>query len=186
MKRLSAMTLRSMVVSAAIVALGIVVPIGFHAVGLGSRFMPMILVVMFCGFFLPLRWAVLTGAIIPVAGCLLTGMPPPYPPVFLSMSIELAVVCAVVFVVFARTRPRIWPALLSGIIVDRLISVVLNYYLAVWFGLPAKLFTLAYFAQGLPGIALQITVVPLALRAMRTREGILFSHGRRSETPILR
>ena len=145
----------------------------------------MILVMMLNGFVLPLRWAVLTGVIVPVAGCLLTGMPPFYPPLFLTMSVELAVSSAVVSLVFSRTSPRIWPALLSGILVDRLASIILTYNLAGSFGLPPSLLTLAHFAQGLPGIALQITVVPLVLRAIRSREGMLFSHGKRSETPIL-
>lgn len=174
-----------MVVSAALVALGIVVPLGFHAVGLGSRFMPMILVMMLNGFLLPLGWAALTGAIVPVASCLLTGMPPLYPPFFLTMSAELALASVVVSLVFSRTAPRIWPALLSGIALDRVISIILTYYLAGWFSLPPRLFTFAHFAQSLPGIALQLTVVPLVLRAIQGREGILFSHGKRPETPIL-
>jgi len=185
MKKLSAVTLRSMVVSAALAALGIVVPIAFHAVGLGSRFMPMILVVMLCGFVLPLGWAAFTGAIVPVVSCLLTGMPPLYPPFFLIMSIELALTSAAVSLVFSRTVPRIWPALLSGILLDRVISTVLTYYLAGWFGLPPWLFTFAQFAQSLPGIALQLMVVPLVVRAIQGREGILFSHGKPPETPIL-
>jgi hypothetical protein len=185
MKKLSAITLRSMVLSAALVALGIVVPIAFHAVGLGSRFMPMILVMMLNGFLLTLFWATLTGILVPVASCLLTGMPPLYPPFALMMSLELAATSAAVSVVFGRTRPRIWPALLSGIVVDRVGSIVLTYCLADWFGLPPRLLTLGRFAQGLPGIVLQIMVVPLLLRAIQSRKGILLSNGKRSETPIL-
>lgn len=184
MKLLSINTLRSMVVSAVLVAMGIVVPIGFHAVGLGSKFMPMILVMMLNGFLLPWHWAVLTGAIVPIASGLLTGMPPLYPPFFLSLSIEMALLSALVSFMFRVTAPRIWPAVIGGVIFNRLTSLLLTYYLASWFGLPSKLITMAYFAQGLPGIALQLTVLPLLVKTLQKRKGLLFSNGQRPEAPI--
>jgi hypothetical protein len=185
MARPSVRALQSMIISAALVALGIVVPIGFHAVGLGARFTPMILVLMLSGFLLPPRWAVLTGAIVPVLSALLTGMPPLYPPFFLAMSIELSLVCGAVALLFARTAPRVLPALLCGIVLDRGISVLLTFYLAGWFGLPPRLFTLASLAQSLPGVALQLAVIPVVLRVIHNREGLLFADGKRSETPVL-
>jgi hypothetical protein len=184
MKVLSITTLRSMVVSAVLVAMGIVVPIGFHAVGLGSKFMPMILVMMLNGFLLPWHWAVLTGAIVPIASCLLTGMPPLYPPFFLSMSVEMALLSAMVSFLFRLAAPRIWPAVIGGVIFNRLTSLVLTYYLAGWFGLPSKLISLANFAQGLPGIALQLIVLPLIVKTFQKRKGLLFSNGQRPEAPI--
>jgi hypothetical protein len=184
MKVLSITTLRSMVVSAVLVAMGIVVPIGFHAVGLGSKFMPMILVMMLNGFLLPWHWAVLTGAFVPIASCLLTGMPPLYPPIFLSMSLEMALLSAMVAFLFRATTPRIWPAIIGGILFDRLISLLLAYYLAGWFGLPSKLVSLLSLAQGLPGIVLQLAVLPLLVKILQKRKGLLFSNGQRPEAPI--
>jgi hypothetical protein len=184
MKVLSISTLRSMVISAVLVAMGIVVPIGFHAVGLGSKFMPMILVMMLNGFLLPWPWAVLTGAVVPVASCLLTGMPPLYPPFFLSMSLEMALLSAMVSFLSRVTTPRIWPAVIGGVIFNRLTSLLLTYYLAGWFGLPSKLISLAYFAQGLPGIALQLISLPLIVKTLQKRKGLLFANGQRSEAPI--
>ena len=55
MKPMKTHTLQGMVTSAAMAALGIVVPMAFHAVGLGSKFMPMVLVVMLMDFSLPFR-----------------------------------------------------------------------------------------------------------------------------------
>lgn len=184
MRGLSVTTLRSMVVSAVLAAMGIVVPIGFHMVGLGSKFLPMILVMMLNGFLLPWPWAMLTGALAPIASGLLTGMPPLYPPVFLSMSLELALLSALVAFLFRATAPRIWPAIIGGILFDRLLSLLLTYYLAGWFGLPSKLVSLLALAQGLPGVVLQLAVLPLLLKILQKRKGLLFSYGQRSEAPI--
>ena len=184
MQSFSIHQLRSMVVSAVLVALGIVVPMAFHAVGLGSKFMPMILVMMLNGFLLPWHWAALTGVIVPIASCLLTGMPPLYPPLSLSMSLEMALLGGMVCLLYHLTAPRIWPALIGGVVFNRVTSVLLTFYMAGWFGLPPRLFSLAYFVQGLPGIALQLSVVPLVIKTIQKRKGVLFSNGDRSEAPI--
>jgi hypothetical protein len=70
-----------MATSAVMGAFGFTLPIVFHMVGLGSKFLPMLLPILLDGFLSLLPWAVLTGALVPVAGGLLTGMPPFYPPI---------------------------------------------------------------------------------------------------------
>jgi len=65
-----------MVVSAAMAALALILPIAFHAVGLGSQFLPMLLPLLLNGFLVPLPWALLTGATVPIISSFMTGMPP--------------------------------------------------------------------------------------------------------------
>lgn len=178
-------TLQGMVLSAVMAALGLILPMAFHAVGLGSKFMPMVLVLMLNGFISPLPWAMLTGAVVPLASAVLTGMPPLYPPFCLLMSVEMALVSGLAAVLFRLTRRRIWPALIAVIMVDRALSIALAYVLAGKFGLPPRLLSLASFAQGLPGIALQLTVIPLVVRSLSARKGILFRYDHEPETPVL-
>lgn len=178
-------TLRGMVLSASMAALGLILPIAFHAAGLGSKFMPMVLVLMLNGFISPLPWAMLTGAIVPLASSVLTGMPSLYPPFCLIMSVEMAVVAGLAAGIYRLTKRRIWPALITAIVFDRVISITLTYALAGKFGLPPRFLTLASFAQGLPGIALQLTVIPLVVRTLSTRRGILFRHDHEPEAPVL-
>ena len=83
--------LRAMVISASMAAMGLVLPIAFHAVGLGSKFLPMLLPLLLNGFLAPLPWAVATGALTPLLSAVTTGMPPLFPPVAFSMSLECAV-----------------------------------------------------------------------------------------------
>lgn len=179
---MKAHTLRGMILSAVMAAIGIILPMAFHAVGLGSKFMPMVLVLMLNGYISPLPWAMLTGAVVPLASSVLTGMPPLYPPFCLVMSVEMALVAGLTAGLYRLTRPRVWPSLITVVIFDRATSIALTYALAGRFGLPPRIVSLASFAQGLPGIALQLTVIPLVVRALATRKGILFGYDHESET----
>ena len=178
-------TLRGMITSAALAALGIILPIAFHAVGLGAKFMPMVLVIMLSGFLAPWPWAMLAGAVTPMASALLTGMPSVYPPFCLVMSLEMTLTAGLAALLYGGNRRRLWPALLLTILFNRGLSLSLTYVLAGKFGLPPRVVSLVYFAQGLPGVALQLTVIPLVVSTLSRRKGILLFHDHESETPVL-
>lgn len=167
--------LRAMVISAAMAALALTLPVAFHAVGLGSKFLPMLLPLLLNGFLVPAPWAVFTGASVPLVSGLLTGMPPLYPPVALIMSCEGAILGGVAAALYRVTRPRIWPALLVAIVSGRAISFALTWWQAGRFGLPPALASGGTFIQALPGVALQLAVVPMVVRTLVKRKGILFS-----------
>jgi len=182
--RTGAEKLRGTIASAAMAALGLTLPVVFHAVGLGSKFTPMLLPLLLNGFLSPFSWAVLTGATVPLVSALLTGMPPLYPPVALLLSLEGALAAGVAAALYRASR-RIWLALLVAIVCGRAVSFVLTWFAARWFGLPPAMASLASLAQGLPGIALQLAVIPLVVRVLARRRGILFNHGHESEAPLL-
>jgi len=182
--RTGAEKLRGMIASAAMAALGLTLPVVFHAVGLGSKFAPMLLPLLLNGFLSPFSWAVLTGATVPLVSALLTGMPPLYPPVALLLSVEGALAAGVAAALYRASR-RIWLALLVAIVCGRAVSLVLIWFAARWFGLPPAMASLGALVQGLPGIALQLAVIPLVVRALARRRGILFNHGHESEAPLL-
>ena len=81
-------------------ALGLTLPVVFHAVGLGSKFLPMLLPLLLNGFLSPLGWALFTGAVTPLTSALVTGMPPLYPPVAAVMSVECMVLAGVARLVY--------------------------------------------------------------------------------------
>src|SRR5512145_658584 len=65
--------------SALFLALAILLPIGFHAFGLGGRvFLPMHIPVLLAGFLTGPLSGMLVGLLAPGASHLLTGMPPTY------------------------------------------------------------------------------------------------------------
>jgi len=184
MRERKALKFRGMVISAALGALALVLPVAFHAAGLGSKFLPMLLPLLLNGFLSPFSWAVLTGATVPLVSALMTGMPPLYPPVALVMSCECAVLAGVAALLYRATRPRIWPALLAAIVAGRATSLGLSWTLAAQFGLP-RWAPVASLLQGLPGVALQLAVVPIVLHTLGKRRGLLFGNGGESEAATL-
>jgi hypothetical protein len=107
---------------------------------------------------------------------LLSGMPPFYPPIALVMSIEGTLMAAAAAVIYRFSKPRIWPALIAAVALDRMVSTGLMWLMAGNFGLPPAVISAASFIQGVPGVALQLVVVPLAVRGLRARKGILLSN----------
>jgi hypothetical protein len=168
--------LRSMIVSAVMAALAIVLPMAFHMVGLGSKFLPMLLPLLLNGFLVPLPWAVLTGAVVPLISSLSTGMPPLYPPVAVQMSLECAALAGVAAAIHRGKPGRIWPALISAVAAGRLVGFSAAWLLARMFNLPATFTSAAMLAQGLPGVALQLAVIPIAARQLHRSRNILIPH----------
>ncbi len=166
--------LRPMVISAAMAALALVLPVAFHAVGLGGKFLPMLLPLLLNGFLTPWRWAVMTGLLVPWISALATGMPPLYPPVAAIMSVEGAVLGGLAATIYARGRRSVWLALIPAVAAGRGVSFGLTWLAAVALGLPAAPAAVAGTLQGLPGVALQLVTVPLVLRALGGRRNLLF------------
>jgi predicted membrane protein len=169
------MKLRPMVISAAMAALALVLPPAFHMVGLGSKFLPLLLPLLLNGFLVPPCWALFTGLITPLISTLATGMPPLYPPITAVVALEGATLGAVAAVIYRGKRQRLWPALIAAVVAGRVMALASSWILARYFGLPPALASTAMLIQGAPGVVLQLLVVPLVVRALGSRRGILFS-----------
>ena len=178
------MNLRALVVSAMMAALALTLPMAFHVVGLGSSFLPMFLPLLLNGFLVPVRWAVLTGVLAPLASGFLTGMPPFYPPIAMVMSAEAAVLGGTAAVLFRCTRPRLWPPLVAAVVLSRCTMLLLTWHLAGAFGLPKAFSAVGSLAHGLPGVALQCTVVPLVLGLLLRRPSLLLPDEHDAPAPV--
>ena len=174
-----------MVVSAMMAAFGIILPIAFHIMGVGNKFLPMLLPILLNGFLSRLPWAMATGALVPPASGFLTGMPPFYPPIAFVMSLEGALMAGTAAAIYRLNRKRIWPALITAVAVDRVVSATLMWFISGKFGLPPAVVSFGSLIHGLPGVALQLAVIPLVLKALTTRNGILFNSDDKSTTSAL-
>ncbi|MGV8125356.1 MAG: ECF transporter S component [Candidatus Xenobiia bacterium LiM19] len=67
--------------SALFITIGMILPILFHAFGLGREFLPMHLPVIIGGVLLGCRMGLIIGLLTPLMSSLFTGMPPMMPPV---------------------------------------------------------------------------------------------------------
>lgn len=169
--------MRSMVISAVMMALALTLPVAFHAVGLGSQFLPMLLPLLVNGFFSTTGWALLTGLLTPFVSAFLTGMPPLYPPVAVVVALEGATLGCVASLAWRLTRPRIWPALLAAVVSGRLSAVLITWFMAAKLHLPVALAAWGLLVHGLPGVALQLSVTPVVVRYLERRKGPLFAQG---------
>jgi hypothetical protein len=154
--------------SAVFLALGVLLPMLFHAIGLGSVFLPMFWPVAAAGYFLPLSLSVLVGALTPVLSFLLTGMPPVAPPMLQIMIPELIILAAVVHLLYRKAGMSIWPSLFLGLLVSRAVLFFTAGLLGRTLGLPPKWASAAILLKSLPGVvAILILVPPLAGRLLQ-------------------
>ncbi len=153
--------------AAAFVALGLLLPPVFHAVRLGSVFLPMVLPVVLGGFFLRPRWALVVGALTPLLSAVTTGMPPFLPPIALWMAGELAVMCVVVSLLDTKTRLPPLASLAIALLAGRALYTGMVFATSTWMQLPPRLLTLAAVASSWPGMVLALAVVPAAVAALR-------------------
>ena len=156
--------------SALYLALAVLLPIGFHAFGLGGRiFLPMHLPVLLAGFLLGPVGGLLIGIIAPSLSFLLTGMPPSYAVPLMSLELPLYGFVAGMF--FYRMKLNIYLSLIVAMIFGRLMFGLGLLLLGLFIDLPYDV--IFFFSAagpivtGLPGIALQIVVVPLIVAAVK-------------------
>ncbi|MHB2147635.1 hypothetical protein ACX8XP_01135 [Calditrichota bacterium LG25] len=161
--------LRQIPLTAFLAVAGILLPQIFHLFGLGAIFLPMFLPVMLGGLILTWRFALLLAVITPLISWLFTGMPPLVPPVLPVLIVELLVVNAILSLLHVHLKWNLWAALLLAILTDRLLLLTLVSVIAPLFGWRHPLFSLALVSSGLPGIALQMVVLPLTVRLIRER-----------------
>lgn len=148
-------------------ALAVALPPVFHAVKLGSIFLPMYLPILAGAFFLAPRHAALAGAAAPLVSAVLTGMPPFYPPVAFWMVAELATAGAVVSLVDGRLRAPTVASVAAGLAAARAVQALLVFGSAKLMQLPPRFLTLAAFVSSWPGMVVAVVAVPAAVALLR-------------------
>lgn len=164
---------------ALLVAAGVLLPLLVHVSGVpGPVFLPMHLPVLLAGFLLGPTAGLLLGITAPLASFALTGMPRLNPPILPVMVIELAVYGTVAGLghIFAirRIRPSLpglgllFPLLLAAMLAGRLAMGVAIWLLGPLFGWPFQPYpyVVGAIVTGLPGIILQLVVIPPLVRAI--------------------
>lgn len=158
------MSPRHVSLAALFMGLGVLIPILFHAAGLGSMFLPMFLPLAAAGFYLPWGVAMAVGALTPMVSSLATGMPPLSPPIAQLMALEGLALTGVVGGFVRRPGIPCVVALVAGLAASRAMLVLWVMVVVPLLGLPARETSLAALVQGLPGIVLILAVVPLLVK----------------------
>ena len=170
---------KKMVLSGLFVALGLLLPFLTGLIPcIGKMLLPMHIPVLLCGFICGGPYGLIVGLIVPVLRSALFGMPVMFPGA-VAMSFELAAYGLISGILYKRLPKKnvyIYAALVSAMIGGRIVWGVVSYIL---FGLNQTTFNWSMFAAGafinaVPGIILQIILIPIILIALK--RGILISN----------
>lgn len=156
-------------------AAALVLPVAFHAVGLGPAFLPMHVPVLAAGALTTPFIGAVVGLLAPLLSHLLTGMPPLVPPVAPLMAFELAAYGAaagwlrplVAQGSASAAREYMW--LLPAMVIGRLALAAAAAVAGPLLGLPvpAWVYVQGAIAAGVPGIVLQLLLIPALVRRLR-------------------
>lgn len=162
----------SLAVAAIFLALGIVMPFLTGQIpGIGSRLLPMHIPVLICGYVCGWRYGLLVGFVVPLLRSVMFGMPP-LMPTAVAMAFELAAYGCVTGMLYERLRGQklaiyasLIGAMLAGRVVWGLVSIPLYGIAGSSFSL--HVFWVSGFANAVPGIILQLVLIPVVVEALR-------------------
>lgn len=158
---------QKLTLSALFVALGITIPILFHAVGLGAIFLPMFWPVAASAFVLTLPYACLVALLTPILSSLLTGMPPISPPILQIMTAELLVLALSTAIGYQKFKWGIFWSLLMGLVLSRGVLFLFVALVAPLLGFSGKVFSIAMVIQGVPGVVSMLMIIPILIHRIK-------------------
>lgn len=163
------MKTRQMTYTGLFAALGIVIPQAFHLIGgpvIGSILLPMHIPVLVGAMLLGPFSGMIIAMVSVVVGALL-GMPPM--PMALFMFFELSVYGLVSGALYKKVKLHIYLSLIIAMISGRLMQIIsIQVFLRVFNAqLPAVFGTLAMFSVSIPGMILQLVLVPLLVKFLQ-------------------
>jgi hypothetical protein len=156
--------LRQIPLTALFAAAAVILPQFFHLLGLGPTFLPMFLPIMLGSFLLTWKFALVLAILPPLVSFTITGMPPIVPPILPIMLSELIVISLIISIISVHFKKPLWLGLSLAIIADRILLFLIVSWIAPLLGYSHPIFTLALVGSGIPGIIMQIIVIPLALK----------------------
>jgi len=162
---------KKLVITAMLIAIGIVLPIAFHTIpNAGRIFLPMHIPILLCGLVIGFPYGLACGIITPLLSSVITGMPPAA--MLPAMVCELAVYGTVssilmkylpVINLFARTYLSLIGAMISG----RILFGILNAFIFSVGDYSMQMWLTTAFVTALPGVAIQIVIIPVIVLALQ-------------------
>lgn len=160
---------RKLVIAGLLIAIGVIVPSIFHIAGIaGNIFLPMHIPVLLGGFLLTPIYALLVGLVIPILNSLLTGMPVLFP-IAIIMFFELGTYGLVASYFYRKFKMPVILSLIISMIVGRVVAGMVVYVLAIAFTsvqMKPLIFIQGSVSLGLPGIIIQIILIPIIVHAI--------------------
>lgn len=156
-------------------ALCYVLPVAFHAIGLGGVFSPMHLPVLLCGLLCGWTYGAFCGIAGPVISCVLSGMPSPVQLIHMVPELcvyGLAAGLGMKLIRTGHTAADLYLSLIPAMVLGRIVGGIAEalFYLSTARSYSVALWAASYVAGTLPGAAVQLIILPaLVLGLMRAR-----------------
>jgi riboflavin transporter FmnP len=156
---------KQIVYSGLLIACSVLLPQLFHLVGgpgLGTTLLPMHIPVLIAGFILGPITGLIIGAISPICSFLYTGGTMPSIPMLYLMIVELGTYGLFTGLVFKRFKLNVYVSLIIAMIAGRItrgLAFVISINL-LGIALPPAMGISVAIIQGIPGITLQLLIVP--------------------------
>ncbi len=166
------LSVRYLALSGLFLALGLVMPfLTAQIPEIGSRLLPMHIPVLLCGFICGWPYGLIVGLIVPVFRSVLFGMPPMFPTAAV-MAFELAAygfATGFLYRLLPRKNAFIYATLIISMILGRVIWGIASTF---FYGISGSAFTWKAFMAGafinaIPGIVIQIVLIPIIIIALR-------------------
>lgn len=143
---------------------------------LGQSLLPMHIPVMLCGFTCGAPYGMAIGFISPLLKCILTGLPEMATAI--AMAFELAtygIICGLLYRAFPKKLPYVYPTLIISMILGRIANAIIHYLLAIGGenSFILKSFITLTTVNALPGIIIQLAIIPLIILALRKTKFML-------------
>ncbi len=164
--------LRRLTLSAMLLSIGLILPFFTGQIQeIGSMLLPMHIPVLLCGLLCGWQYGGAVGLVLPLLRSLLFGMPRIYPNA-LAMSVELAVYGLIIGLIYGAFKRQnvltvyisLLPAMLAGRVAWGGVQVLLLGLGDGGFGWP--LFVAGAFTTAIPGILLQLVLIPAILSTL--------------------
>ena len=162
---------KNLVLAGLFIALGIILPFFTGKIGsLGRALLPMHIPVLIAGFVCGAPYGLVIGFITPILNSVITGMPPM--PTATIMGFELAaygLMTGLLYKLFPKKDVYVYPALLLSMLIGRVVWGIASLLIL---GISSGAFTWQAFIGGaflnaIPGIIIQIIIVPIIVIALK-------------------
>ncbi len=163
---------RKLTLSAMFLALGLLLPLLTGQIQtIGNMLCPMHIPVLLCGLICGWQYGLGVGAVLPLLRCLLFGMPPLYPTA-IAMTFELATYGFLIGFLYENSRWQcivaLYRCMIISMVVGRIVSGIANFILLTinGTGYTMTAFVTANFINSIPGITLQLVLIPALMLAL--------------------
>ncbi len=167
------MSTKKLVYMAIFIALGLILPIGFHYFipGSGTAFSPMHLPVFLAGAITGPMAGLIVGLVTPVLSSIITGMPPVLP-MLPIMAVELPIYGLLIGYLYYSRKFNIYPSLLISMVSGRIaigfvVWVMVHLFHVSNLPINPAIFVWGSIINGIPGIIIQLIFIPILVRYLK-------------------